>query len=159
MVDRHAAMVWDVCRSLIRDRHDAEDAFQATFLILVRKAGSLRVDETLGPWLHVVAYRTRIERADGGRRDGAGSSIRRQARLMKPPMTADSRGAVGGRRTSFGRRSTAEIRNLPEAFRLGRRAVRSRGPELSRSRRTARASPWARSRAGWPEPVAASAEA
>ena len=60
LVERHSAMVWNVCRSLIRDRHDVEDAFQATFLILVRKAGSLLVGDTLGPWLYVVAGRTAL---------------------------------------------------------------------------------------------------
>jgi RNA polymerase sigma factor (sigma-70 family) len=40
------------------DDHDAEDAFQATFLVLLVKAGTLRIDQTLGPWLHAVAYRT-----------------------------------------------------------------------------------------------------
>ena len=45
LVERHSAMVWNVCRSLIRDRHEVEDAFQATFLILIRKAGSLLVGD------------------------------------------------------------------------------------------------------------------
>ena len=57
LVRRHGAMVLRVCRSILRDHHDAQDAFQATFLILARKAGSLRVADSLGPWLHGVACR------------------------------------------------------------------------------------------------------
>ncbi|MFI5455858.1 MAG: RNA polymerase sigma factor [Isosphaerales bacterium] len=58
LMERHGPLVWRVCRSLARDPEDAEDAFQATFLVLVRKARSLRIRETLGPWLYAVAYRT-----------------------------------------------------------------------------------------------------
>ena len=57
LMERHGPMVWRVCRSLVRDDHDAEDAFQATFLVLVRKAGSLKVQTSLGPWLYAVAHR------------------------------------------------------------------------------------------------------
>jgi RNA polymerase sigma factor (sigma-70 family) len=60
LVERHGRMVWHVCRSLVFDDHDAEDAFQATFLVLLMKASSLRVRQTLGPWLHAVAYRTAL---------------------------------------------------------------------------------------------------
>jgi Sigma-70 region 2 len=49
LVARHGPLVWSVCRSISSDSHSAEDAFQATFLILVRKAGSIRRRETLGP--------------------------------------------------------------------------------------------------------------
>src|SRR4051794_23663998 len=42
LVDRHGPMVWRVCRRTLRDEHAAQDAFQATFLVLVRKEGSLR---------------------------------------------------------------------------------------------------------------------
>ena len=58
LVERHGPMVLRVCRAVLRDAHDADDAFQATFLILVRRARSLWVRDSLGPWLHEVAYRT-----------------------------------------------------------------------------------------------------
>jgi RNA polymerase sigma factor (sigma-70 family) len=58
LVERHGPMVLRVCRAVLRDAHDAHDAFQATFLVLVRRAGSLWVRDSLGPWLHQVAYRT-----------------------------------------------------------------------------------------------------
>lgn len=58
LVTRHGAMVHRVCRGVLRDPHEADDAFQATFLVLMRRAGSLCVRDSLGPWLHQTAYRT-----------------------------------------------------------------------------------------------------
>jgi RNA polymerase sigma factor (sigma-70 family) len=58
LVERHEALVWRVCLAILRDEHEAEDAFQATFLVLIRKARSLWVRDSLGPWLHQVACRT-----------------------------------------------------------------------------------------------------
>jgi RNA polymerase sigma factor (sigma-70 family) len=58
LVRRHGPMVLGTCRRLLRDCHDADDAFQATFLLLARKAGSLRQPDLLGAWLHGVACRT-----------------------------------------------------------------------------------------------------
>jgi RNA polymerase sigma factor (sigma-70 family) len=57
LVERHGPMVLRVCRAVLNDNHDADDAFQATFLVLVRRAGSLWVRDSLGPWLHQVAHR------------------------------------------------------------------------------------------------------
>jgi len=57
LLERHGPMVWGVCRRMLADRHAAADAFQATFLILVRKASEVRVHDTLGPWLYGVSRR------------------------------------------------------------------------------------------------------
>jgi RNA polymerase sigma factor (sigma-70 family) len=57
LVDRHGPMVMGVCRSYLIDWHDADDAFQATFLVLARKASSLRFDGSVGRWLRGVAKR------------------------------------------------------------------------------------------------------
>jgi RNA polymerase sigma factor (sigma-70 family) len=57
LVARHGPMVLWVCRRILRDPHDVEDAFQATFLVLVRKAGSIRKRASVGSWLHGVALR------------------------------------------------------------------------------------------------------
>ncbi len=70
LVARHGPMVLGVCRQMLRDPNDVDDAFQATFLVLVRRAGSIRRRDRLGPWLHGVAYRvsTRARRLSAARR-------------------------------------------------------------------------------------------
>ncbi len=69
IVERHGAMVLDVCRAVVGDRHDAEDACQAAFLVLARRAGSIRRGDSVASWLYGVARRVALRaRRDAARR-------------------------------------------------------------------------------------------
>src|SRR5438105_2120404 len=61
LLPRHGPMVLAVCRRILDNLHDAEDAFQATFLVLVRKAGSIRKCDSLASWLYGVAQRVAVK--------------------------------------------------------------------------------------------------
>jgi RNA polymerase sigma factor (sigma-70 family) len=90
LVQRHGPMVLGVCRRILRDPHDAEDAFQATFLVLVRKAPSVRQRELVANWLYGVAHQTALKaRAMRARRGGR----ERQVEVMpetEAPQLADT---------------------------------------------------------------------
>src|SRR5207247_6200709 len=69
LVQRHGAMVLGVCRRVVGQAQDVEDTFQATFLVLARKAASVQPREALGRWLYGVAFHTALKaRAAAARR-------------------------------------------------------------------------------------------
>jgi RNA polymerase sigma factor (sigma-70 family) len=85
LIRRHGPMVWGVCCRLLRDHHDAEDAFQATFLVLVRKAASIVPQGMVANWLYGVAPQTALKaRANAARRKGR----ERQVTEMPEPAAA-----------------------------------------------------------------------
>jgi RNA polymerase sigma factor (sigma-70 family) len=68
LVARHGPMVLATCQAVLKHEHDVEDAFQATFLVLARKACSVRAGDALGGWLHRVAYRAAVATSVQSRR-------------------------------------------------------------------------------------------
>ncbi len=68
LVLRHGPMVLGLCRQVLRDSHEAEDAFQATFLLLARNAATIKNLDSLASWLYGVAYRVSLKAKAGARR-------------------------------------------------------------------------------------------
>src|SRR5262249_38788383 len=113
LVWRHGKMVLNVCRRLCRDGHDAEDAFQAAFLILVRKAASISKHESVGGWLYKVAYRVaQTARVRTARR----TSRVQAADLESVPGSADPASTAAWREVR--RLIDDELHRLPEKYRL-----------------------------------------
>jgi RNA polymerase sigma factor (sigma-70 family) len=107
LVRRHGPLVLGVCRRVLRHAHDAEDAFQATFLVLACKAGSIARRDALPAWLYGVAYRVASRaRAAAERRRSREAELGDPAAPAAPPP--DGPGAD----------LDAEISRLPDAYRL-----------------------------------------
>jgi RNA polymerase sigma factor (sigma-70 family) len=113
LVRQHGPMVLATCRGVLRNEHDAEDAFQATFLVLARRAGSLRNGDRLGPWLHRVALRASeraIVAATRRRRheaEYAGLAAMEQSRLEREAEREEMRYLIH-----------REVDRLPERYRV-----------------------------------------
>ncbi len=85
LVGRYGRSVWGVCRRLLAQEQDAEDAFQAVFLVLARKAGSIREGQAVGSWLYGVAYRTAMKARQIEARRAAGEKMATVARPEPAP--------------------------------------------------------------------------
>jgi RNA polymerase sigma factor (sigma-70 family) len=86
LVARHGPMVLGVCRRILRDEHDVEDAFQATFLVLVSRAKAIRDGDLLGPWIFGVAHRVAVRaRAHAARRYVHERSLTAARAVVEPP--------------------------------------------------------------------------
>jgi RNA polymerase sigma factor (sigma-70 family) len=108
LVERHGPMILRACRAILRDEPEAEDAFQATFLALVRRAGAIRVDDSLAPWLYRVACRAAVRaRVTSGRRREAERGRPHRA-STDPPDDHDDPGPI----------LADELGRLPERHRL-----------------------------------------
>jgi RNA polymerase sigma factor (sigma-70 family) len=109
LVERHGPLVLGVCRRVLGTVHDAEDAFQATFLVLARKAGSIRDPDLLGNWLYGVATRiARKARASMHRRQTQERQVSLLPALAAPASTADP---------DLGPVLDEELARLPEKYR------------------------------------------
>src|SRR5262245_51293467 len=114
LVWRHGKMVLNVCRRVCRDGHDAEDAFQATFLALVRKASSISKHEAVSSWLYKVAYRAaHASRARSARQTGR---FRHGDDLDSIPGSSDPESTAAWREIRG--LIDDEVLRLPEKYRL-----------------------------------------
>jgi RNA polymerase sigma factor (sigma-70 family) len=95
LVKRHGPMVLGVCRHVLRRVQDAEDAFQATFLVLARKADTIRDHEILGCWLHEVAYRISLRARARSLRTVRSMEILEVEEARSGPEHAASRNELG----------------------------------------------------------------
>ena len=109
LVRRHGPMVLGVCRRIIGDPHAAEDAFQATFLLLVRKAGLVRKRGSVGPWLYGVARRVALE--------ARGAASRRRVPAPLDPEVARVDDHEGLERDELHAALHEELGRLPEKYR------------------------------------------
>jgi RNA polymerase sigma factor (sigma-70 family) len=110
LVQRNRAVVWGVCRRILGNDPDAEDAFQATFLVLVRKAASLVPREILASWLYGVAHRTALKaRATAARRKC------RERPLAKVPEPAATERETG---RDLAQLLDKELSRLPDKYRV-----------------------------------------
>jgi RNA polymerase sigma factor (sigma-70 family) len=110
LVRRHGSLVWAVCRSLMHSEADAEDAFQATFLVLVRSAGKVKKPNALGAWLHTVAGRVC--------RNGLRSLARRKKYERAAAITEADRPIDGAMWDRWQAIAHEEIDRLPESLRV-----------------------------------------
>jgi serpin B len=108
LLERHGPMVWNVCQRVLANPSGAEDAFQATFLVLVRKAKSIAKRDSVGSWLHGVAYRIALD---------ARARAARRTRQSPRPTTPAEEPPEATARSEVRQILDAELGWLPEKYR------------------------------------------
>jgi RNA polymerase sigma factor (sigma-70 family) len=115
LVERHGPMVLGICRHILNEEHEAEDAFQATFLVLAQKADSIRNRTVLAGWLHEVAHRIAIKaRVSTVRR----RTLERQAVAMSPISIESNQQDHAAAWNELRPVLHDEVHRLPEKYRL-----------------------------------------
>jgi RNA polymerase sigma factor (sigma-70 family) len=115
LVRRHERLVFNVCRRVLHDRNDIEDAFQATFLILVRKAGSIGRRDSVAAWLYRVAYRVALRARGGASRRSARERLGVDLPAMPAPSIDADRAALWSDLRPL---LDEEVNRLPEKYRI-----------------------------------------
>jgi RNA polymerase sigma factor (sigma-70 family) len=110
LVRRHAAMVWGVCKRVLGHDQDAEDAFQATFMVLVRKAASVRPQSLLGHWLYGVANQVAVK--------GRAMNAKRMSREKQLPLPIANAAAKADVWQELQPLLDQELSLLPEKYRV-----------------------------------------
>ncbi len=108
LVSRYGALVLGVCRRILRNEHSAEDAFQATFLVLAQQAKKIRNHSSLSSWLYAVAYRTAV-------RTSAKRHRRREESLQEDSVVDESLAGIAARYEQL--LLDEEIDSLPRKYR------------------------------------------
>ena len=115
LVVRHGPMVFGICRHVLNEQHEAEDAFQATFLVLAQKGSTIRNRTVLAGWLHEVAHRIAIKaRLSAARR----RTLERQAMAMSPSATEPNKQSEAAAWNELRPVLHAEVDRLPDKYRL-----------------------------------------
>jgi RNA polymerase sigma factor (sigma-70 family) len=110
IVERYGPLVWGVCRRVLLDHHDAEDAFQASFLVLARKAASVMPREKLGNWLYGVAFQTAMK--------ARATRAKRRVRERRVGEMTEPEAVAGEHPDELLARLDREVTRLPEKYRV-----------------------------------------